>query len=213
MRLLWVWAVVAILLAAVSVAQARAFAGPRYILVHGGDLPGQVLLDDEAGNELLVSAPDLLPRSFVPREADRPVYELALFFMVPDLNGRDPSSLRPEETSATGRFFPAVGELEAIFELGAAGGIGPRRDAGLTPTMLDYLVASGVPVVSDAVLGPEEPTPTPEPLDLAPPPDEGGDGMSWVYWILGGGAIVALGGFAIFRARRPRRAKSRGIHF
>jgi hypothetical protein len=188
-------------------------AGPRYILVHGGGLPEPILLDDLAGNELLASAPDVEPRFGVPREADRPFYDLALFFIVPDLAGRTPDDLRPDETGATGRFFPAVGDLEAVFELGAVPGIGPRRDGGLTPTMLDYLVARGVPVVSDVVLGPELPTPTP-PSTNVPPPEarESGSVAGWVWLLLGGAGLAGVG-IAWFGLRDRRRPRRRGIHF
>ena len=197
-----------------SSAAASNLAGPRYILVHGGGLPAQILLDDQASNELLVTAPDVEPRAGVPREADRPVYELALFFRVPDLTGRDPSDLQPAETSATGRFFPAVGELEAIFEVGAAAGIGPRRDGGLTPAMRDYLASRGVPVVSNAVLGPEEPTPTPQAPGSATEEDDGGSGSGWLWWLAGGAAFIVVGsGFLWFRQRRSAGSRPRGVHF
>jgi hypothetical protein len=187
--------------------------GPDYILVYGGGLDGTVLLDDRAGNELLVTSPDVEPRTGVPREADRPVYELALFFIVPDLAGRSPSDLRPEETGASGRFFPAVGELEAIFELGPVPGIGPRRDGGLTPPMLDYLVSRGVEVVSSAVLGPEEPTPTPESVPgRFVEPDDGGGVPGWLL-AAGAAALAGVGLVAWALVRRERRPRRRGVHF
>ena len=206
---------VVVAIAVTLAADAHAQSGPRYIIVHGGGLPGQILLDDEAGNALLVSAPNVMPRSFVPREADRPVYELAIFFSAPDLQGRDPSTLRPDETAATGRFFPAVGNLEAIFELGAASNIGPRRDAGLTPAMLDYLVSRGVPVVSNVVLPPEQPTPTTTLAAAATGPEEGaGDSAPWLLLLLGGGGLAALAGVVfVSRARRSGRSRPRGVHF
>lgn len=202
-------ACLAALLALVTLVPASGAAGPRYILVHGGGLASPVLLDDAAGNALLVSSPDILPLAGVPRAADRPVYELALFFIVPDLAGRSPSSLKPEETTARGRFFPAVGEHDAVFELGAVPGIGPRRDGGLTPPMLDYLVSRGIPVVSNVVLGPE-PTPTPTAdMDIGDPSPgaAGSGGRGWVMPAVLSAALLVLlvGGLALRSRRKPRR--------
>jgi hypothetical protein len=181
--------------------------------VYGGDLPAPILLDDAAGNELLVSAPDIEPRAGVPREADRPVYELALFYIVPDLSGRTPAELRPDETGATGRFFPAVGELEPIFELGAVPGIGPRRDGGMTPTMLDYLAAYGVPVRSDVELAPERPpASTPATLNAPAEADDDSDIPAWT-WALPGAAGALLLAAVIIGSRGRRRPRRPRVHF
>jgi hypothetical protein len=135
-----------------------------------------------------------------------------LFYLVPDLSGRSPAGLRPEETTATGRFFPAVGNLEAIFELGAVPGIGPRRDGGLTPAMLDYLASRGVPVVSDVELGPE-PTPTTAAVVVEPPaPAEGGGGPPRWAFLLAGGLSALVAAAAFVALRRPRRRRRR-VHF
>ena len=201
--------VVAAALGLAAVLPASGAAGPRYVLVHGGGLPAPLLLDDLAGNELLVSSPDILPLAIVDRVEDRPVFELALFFIVPDLNGRSPSDLDPSETQAVGRFYPAVGEHEAVFELGAVPGIGPRRNGGLTPPMLDYLVSRGVPVVSDVQLGPEQPSPTPAAAtDSIPVPATDGGNPAWlVPSLVSAGLVILLaGGFALAgRRRKPRR--------
>lgn len=201
--------VVAAALGLAAVFSAVGTAGPRYIVVHGGGLAAPLLLDDLAANELLVSSPDLLPLAIVPRVDDRPVYELALFFIVPDLSGRSPSDLDPSETQAIGRFYPAVGELDAVFELGAVPGIGPRRNGSLTPPMLDYLVSRGVPVVSDVQLGPEQPSPTPAAAtDSIPAPATDSGNPAWlVPSLVSAGLVVLLaGGFALAgRRRKPRR--------
>ena len=89
-------AALAAVLAFAAIVPASGLAGPRYILVHGDGLPEALLLDDAAGNELLVSSPDILRLAAVARVADRPVYELAIFFIFPDLAGRIPSSLLPD---------------------------------------------------------------------------------------------------------------------
>jgi len=207
-------AALAAVLAFAAIVPASGLAGPRYILVHGDGLPEALLLDDAAGNELLVSSPDILPLAAVPRVADRPVYELAIFFIVPDLAGRSPSSLRPDETQAVGRFYPAVGTYEAVFELGAVPGIGPRRDGSLTPPMLDYLVSKGVPVVSDVELGPEQPSPEAAPVETAPSTRKGepSGGPAWLLpFAISAGLLVLLGAGAALRARsrKSRRGQLR----
>lgn len=199
-------------LALASALPASGVAGPRYILVHGGGLSRPVLLDDLAANELLVSSPDILPLAAVPRVDDRPAYELALFFIVPDLAGRGPAQLDPSETAAVGRFYPSVGTYDAVFELGAVPGIGPRRNGGLTPAMLDYLVSRGIEVASTVELGPERPSPAPQlAVDPALQPGSGqGEGSRWLLpSLVSAGLLVVM--VVVFvsvgRRRKPRRGQ------
>ncbi|MCA9823438.1 MAG: hypothetical protein R3B97_12465 [Dehalococcoidia bacterium] len=208
-------AALAAVLTLAATVPASGLAGPRYILVHGGGLPEALLLDDAAGNELLVSSPDILPLAGVPRVEDRPVYELAIFFIVPDLAGRNPASLRPDETQAVGRFYPAVGTYEAVFELGAVPGIGPRRDGGLTPPMLDYLVSKGVPVVSALELGPEQPSPEAAPVETVPSvqQDRPSGGPAWLLpFAISAGLLALLGTGAALR-RRFRKSRRGQLHW
>jgi hypothetical protein len=50
-----------------AAAPASGQTGPRYIIVYGGNLQGQVVLTDAAANALLASAPDVEPRAGVAR--------------------------------------------------------------------------------------------------------------------------------------------------
>ena len=92
--------------------------------------------------------------------------------------------------------------------------IGPRRDAGLTPAMLDYLVSRGVPVVSDVVLPPEQATPTATLAAVVPPEGETDDSPTWLLLALAGAGLAALAaGVYVYRARRSGRSRHRGVHF
>ncbi len=207
----WLGAIAGVVLALAAFASAPAAgaaAGPRYIIVHDGGLPANLLLDDAAKNEALLSSLDSGARATVERRDERPAFELALFYNVPDLSGRTARDLKPDEATVRGRFYPAFEGLVAELELAAVPGLGPRRSGVVASAALDYLVLKGVPVTLDRPLAPIA-TPTPIPQSAFEP--AGGKSSTGVPLLLvvaiTGALIVTGGGFALFawlRGQSPR---------
>jgi hypothetical protein len=198
-------------LAAMAAGGVDALAAPRYIIVHGGGLQGLVLLDDWPANGDLVATVDASERSLVEQRDARPVFELAIFWTPPDLAGRSAASLRPDEASQRGRFYPEFQSLPAEVELAAVPGIGPRRAAVVSQRSLDYLAARGVPVKLDAFIPGVTPAPDIVVTEFpGRPSGDAGSVLSSLFVIIAGGvgAAAVIGGGLWWRARRRPRGFS-----
>ncbi len=129
--------VAVVLIAAAIVAPAQA-AAPRYILVSGPGLQRPVLLGN--WNENLAFLIGLLPahRPTSGWRADRPRYDLALFWGVP----AKPVPTDPRKASQHGWFYPAVNGRRTVVKLLISGQDFPRV---ATPAALRILARHGIP--------------------------------------------------------------------
>lgn len=141
---------------------------PRIVLVTGPSLPVPVVLSDWGDNGQLLSGDersDLSPDDLI----GRPFFDLWLFWGVEwDVYvaaGNPLDRLRPEQANQHARFFPAVGDAEALLTIDYIPGPGaPVR--GMIPEGLAVLAAHGVPVRLDVVGA----TPIATPVAKAPCP-------------------------------------------
>jgi hypothetical protein len=105
-----------------------------------------LVLADWWDNLSVVQGAAIAPVAVRPSQA-RPSFRLS-FFWGPEWShyidsGKPLGALRPSQTPYHGRFWPAVGRLPAIVDVGHGANVGPRR---ATTKMLRVLVRNGVPV-------------------------------------------------------------------
>jgi hypothetical protein len=116
-----------------SIVEARAFAAPEIIIVHGSLLPEQrVIASFEENHRLLLSVHRAAPVPFTAL-AKRPALRLALFWGSGwRTTAESPErlrALRPEQANQRGTFYPATGNAPAVLMVGET--VGVVSDSGL----------------------------------------------------------------------------------
>lgn len=151
-RSIGVRAAVAGALAFVALAQGVApvyAAAPRVILVYGGGLPSQVVLDNWNENLDLMLAMSLQAPEEVSMDSlvRRPSFRVAMFWgPVWDeyiRAGGDPSSLNPDQAQL-GRYYPRTGPSDPLFTFDSIPGPGALVRK-LLPKGVEILARHGVP--------------------------------------------------------------------
>jgi hypothetical protein len=131
-------ALIAVLLAAGVLAVPTQAAAPRYILVSGPGLERPATLGSWTENLAFVTSLLRARRPTSGWQANRPRYELALFWGVP----AKPVPTRPDEANQHGWFYPATEGRRAVVKLRVSGENFPRVASHET---LRILARHGVP--------------------------------------------------------------------
>jgi hypothetical protein len=122
-------------------------------MIHGGGLEQPIFLTDWQQNQRLMAAvaqPDTVPTEAI---AQRSSFELSMFWYGPRWepyvrDGRL-GELEPSMAEQQATFYPASGQLPALFRLGSAPGGMAASWRRITSTGLAILSAAGIPTRVD----------------------------------------------------------------